>query len=255
MKNIFWLLQIFVVLAVFSSCTENSNELAPITSREKFVKTITYNEGAFMNASIEEKIRIGADSLKIKFANPSGNVLQNIKIAVYFQTSETFAEAIRYRNIININSLAPMEDTTVIILNHPELPVKEDKMFIRLLAEDNIHFNLFSGVYDGNSGYYFDADSVPSVYSFSKGIIEADGSFSLWMKLNDLNKKITGRLVDTLGISNGFMQQGSSQFVAGLDTIAGGTHFLEDSATVKFMLNISPQQADLEKKIKFTLYR
>jgi hypothetical protein len=247
-------LLILAYVLLLMACNKNSNELVVPKSTKTYDKTLTYNGTTFLTVQVTQKMSIGEDSLKLFIRNPTAQTLIGVKAVIYFQTADTFDSALDMRTEFEINNLSAGEDTTIYIFNKPSLPVSEDRLFIKLLAKDTVHSHIYAGIYDGQAAYYFDTDTIPSKYSFMKGIIEADGTCSFWMKLNSENKKLSGQFIDTTDM-NGLLIRGSDHFNAQLDTFSANQKFIESATTVMFPVKITPIQADLEKKIRLTLYK
>lgn len=244
------LLFIFLSCSILipTGCNKSSNQLKPFSDNVKFSKTIDYNGSTLLLVDFEQKMVVGPDSLIITISNPSTTTIDNWEVLIYVQKADEFDQTMDYRYRITLHQLAPQGDTTL-TLNNYDLPLEESEVKIGLLSK-NSGTNPLSGVYDGQVGYVYGTDSIPTAYSFAKGVIYADGKFDFWMKLGSVNKKLSGQFIGTLSMNSIYQPTTDPSTISGiLDTIPNATD------TLSLRVNLQGQPAGSENKLWFNLYK
>lgn len=237
-----------------TGCNKSSNQLKPFSNTVHFSKTIDYNGSTVLLADIEQKIFVGTDSLKITISNPTGNTITNWEVLIYVQKADEFDQTLDYRYKIPLGELGPQKDT-VVVFNNYDLPLDESEIQIGLLRKSTGN-NPLSGVYDGQVGYIYGNDTVPNTFSFSKGVIYADGKFNFWMKLGSVNKKLSGQFIDTLSMNSIYRANTELTAINGmLDTLSTGNKFQLSSNALQFRVKLQGQPTDTESKLWFNLYK
>lgn len=251
-------LLLFIFLSCFicipTSCNKSSNQLKPFSNTVKFSKTIDYNGSTLLLVDIEQKMYVGPDSLKITISNPTTTTIDDWEVLIFVQKADEFDQTLDYRYKITLNQFEPQGKTTIVFNNY-DLPLEESEIKIGLLRK-NTGTNPLYGVYDGQVGYLFDNDSVPSSFSFGKGVIYADGKFDFWMKLGNVNKKLSGQLIDTISMNS--IYQASSELTSincMLDTLQNGSKFDTINNQLRFRVKLQGQPAGSENKLWFNLYK
>lgn len=245
-------LSLFIFLSCFifipTGCNKSSNQLKPFSASVSFSKTIDYNGSTLLLVDFEQKMVVGPDSLKITISNPSTTTIDDWEVLIYVQKADEFDQTMDYRYRITLHQLAPQEDTTL-VLNNYDLPLEESEIKIGLLRK-NTGTNPLSGVYDGQVAYVYGTDSVPTAYSFAKGVVYADGKFDFWMKLGSINKKLSGQFIGTLSMNSIYQPTTEPSTISGiLDTISNATD------TLSLRVKLQGQAAGSESKLWFNLYK
>lgn len=248
---------LFVGLFGLCSCEKTSNSLKPYSDEIKFSQTLSYNGTAVLLADIQQNIEIGPDSLLLTLRNPLSQELSNIEILYFIQTGDKFDDVMTYFSVFTISNLAPLQDTVIKILSHPELPIASENFKLVILNTSNFNVNPLAGYYNGQAGYFMDADTIPTAFSFVKGYISADGTVNLWSKLNADNKKLSGQFIDTTALNALYMPkvEETLSMTASVQPDSLNNLFLIDLNMLQFTIVLTPTQTNLENKIKLTLYK
>lgn len=247
---------LFFVLSffLFNACHKVSNELKPYSESITFNSALEYNGSTILNFEVKQSIQIGNDTLTIKITNPNSIIVDSIEFLVYFNLKNEFDNTLDFRRIIKLEKLAALSDTTLLLLSHPELPIKEEEMNFVLLNMSGISSNILNGVYDGIVGYLMPGDTLPSNHSFCKGVISADGNFKFWMKLLEVEKKCSGQFIDTIGVNAlYFSSTETNNSNITLDTITPLKRFNIATNQLQFRIKLSGQPSNSESRIWFEL--
>lgn len=254
-KNLALFTTIFSGILLFvASCNKDSNELNPYRDEIKFTKTIQYNGNTILSILVTQKIEIGQDSLTFLITNPSNEDIDSMNLLFYVQTGDVFNKTLDFPFEFSILNLASGGETLVKVLNYPELPLEESEIFIRMLHSSEHVNNPLAGFYQGQAGFYFEGDTIPTKFSFLKGFVESDGTSSFWMKLNEESRKLNGQFIDTIDL-NALYTIGTNPVTAMLDTIQANTKFLIDPTKIQFITKVPTPLEGIEQKMKLTLFK
>ena len=133
--------RLLIPLLVFAlaDCNKNSNELVPIKSKQTFTKEVLYNGTVLFTAEVNQYVKVGEDSLKIKISNASNQTLDDVILGIYFQTSGKLSDALKYQYKVSIKQLAlNKKDTTIVINSKPTLPISSNQVFVVILSAKQI---------------------------------------------------------------------------------------------------------------------
>lgn len=252
--RVFTGLLLFTFLSISSGCNKSSNQLKPFANTVTFSKTLDYNGSTLLLVTVEQKMVVGPDSLKVTISNPTGNLVDNWEVLIYVQKADEFDQTLDYRYKVTLNQLAPQGDTTIVFNNY-DLPLEESEIQIGLLNRGP-GTNPLSGVYDGQVSYLYGTDTVANTFSFGKGVIFADGKFHFWMKLGSTDKKLSGQFIDTVSMNAIYQANDNLTSInCMLDTLSTGNTFQISNNQLRFRVKLQGQPFDTESRLWFNLYK
>ena len=254
-RRIFLISSIAIFLVLLTCCNKFSSELKPFNESVTFEKNIVFKGTTKLIVNVIQTMQLGPDSLILEITNPTTTMADGLELLFYIETASDFDHTLDYKSIILIDSLAPQEMKRIKILSYPELPLTSEEVNIKLISSNTTEDNPLTGVYTGQVGFLFPSDSLePSQYSFSKGLVEPDGNFNFWFKLDDVYKSLSGQFIDTLDMNSIYKNNSSTSGLgAVLDTMENGHNFKITSDHFKFRIKLENPITNEEDRLKFNL--